>query len=121
MASPLLPIAMVLSALIPTLFGKRPEPVTTQETETQPPGPRSPLGPALQVPMLQMLFKNLQRYQGAGMPGGAGDILGGTGMQDIMDLLLKQWPQLMSEFSGEEQRRPRREAPTTITPGRLGG
>ena len=117
----------IVISLLGSLFQKRgggqgQDLTTTQETTTQPPGARSPLGIASSVPMLQMLFKNMQRFQGAGFPAGQGDILGGTGFPDLMALLAKQWPELMREFAGEttplEQRQRNRR---TGGAGLLGG
>ena len=124
MAFPFLPIAMVISSLLPIVFGNKKnqqDNTTTQVTETQAPGPRTGIETAMLAPILQMMMKNMGRYQGAGMPAGAGNIMGGTGIQDILDMLMQQWPSMMREFSGEADRRPKREIPTTFSPKMLGG
>ena len=104
MAFPFLPIAMVISSLLPIVFGNKKnqqDNVTTQVTETQPPGPRTGIETAMLAPILQMMMKNMGRYQGAGMPAGSQNIMGGTGIQDILDMLMQQWPSMMEEFSGQ--------------------
>ena len=104
MAFPFLPIAMVISSLLPIVFGNKKnqqDNTTTQVTETQPPGPRTGIETAMLAPILQMMMKNMGRYQGAGMPAGSQNIMGGTGIQDILDMLMQQWPSMMEEFSGQ--------------------
>ena len=124
----------ILGAILPMLLGSifkkkdrgattpaTSDNVTTQVTETQAPGPRTGIETAMLAPILQMMMKNMGRYQGAGMPAGAGNIMGGTGIQDILDMLMQQWPSMMEEFSGEADHRPKREIPTTFSPKMLGG
>ena len=107
-----LPIVPIVTAIIGSLLGgifkkkdsgtsATSDNTTTQVTETQAPGPRTGIETAMLAPILQMMMKNMGRYQGAGMPAGAGNIMGGTGIQDILDMLMQQWPSMMEEFSGQ--------------------
>ncbi len=105
MALPIGPILMVISSLLPMIFGKKNrgganQNVTTEVVETQAPGPKTGMEMAMMRPILQMLFNNMQQFQGAGMPGGVGNILGGSGFEDILKMLSSKWPEMMKGFSG---------------------
>jgi len=93
------------------------------ETEADYPHYRSPSLGLLDPTLLKGLLGNWQLFQGAGMPGGRGDVGIGGMTQDIFKLLEEQWPEIMSGYRtgtipGQETTPRIRKK---ITPGSLGG
>ncbi len=68
------------------------------ETMTDYPRYRSPSLGLLDPTLLKGLLGNWQLFQGAGMPGGRGDVGIGGMTQDIFKLLEEQWPDIMEGY-----------------------
>ena len=124
-------IIAIISALqaLPGLFGTEAgttgTAATEQETETEADYPhyRSPSLGLLDPTLLKGLLGNWQLFQGAGMPGGRGDVGIGGMTQDIFRLLEEQWPEIMEEYEtgGIKKGRGKVKVRKKITPGSLGG
>lgn len=91
------------------------------ETEADYPHYRSPSLGLLDPTLLKGLLGNWQLFQGAGMPGGRGDVGIGGMTQDIFKLLEEQWPEIMKGYrTGEVPgKEPAPVVRRQITPGGL--
>jgi hypothetical protein len=90
-------IAAVIPFLLQSIFGKKDEEKQTQETTTPPKGYESPIL-GLQDPIIaSLLAQNVQRYQGFGMPGGAG--LDTSMISGLLQKLNSQFPDLLAGYT----------------------
>lgn len=120
----MLGIPFLSKLLFPGEAGTTGTAATEQETvtETDYPRYRSPSLGLLDPTLLKGLLGNWQLFQGAGMPGGRGDVGIGGMTQDIFKLLEEQWPKITegyrtAEMPGKEP--VTRETRRQITPGSL--
>jgi hypothetical protein len=99
MAFPFLPIAMVLSSVLPSLFSSGNDAEQTSTTTTNDTGYKSPMLGLLDPYITKALMANLGRLQGAGYPKGLQSLgLGGMNT-DIFSLLSKEWPSIMAAYN----------------------
>ncbi|MFA5378629.1 MAG: hypothetical protein WC455_22940 [Dehalococcoidia bacterium] len=98
MAFPFLPIAMVLSSILPSLFGGGGDEQTQTTTTETDSGYQSPMLGMLDPYITKALLGNFSRLQGAGFPKGLQNLgLGGMNT-DIFSLLDQEWPEIMKQY-----------------------
>ena len=98
MAFPWLPLAIVASSVLPSLFGKGRNQEIVKETEMPPRGYQSPMVGMLDPLLVDILLRNLRTWGGAGVGGQATGAYSPYVDQILKMLGERTFPQLMSGY-----------------------